>query len=182
MPQFIDSYHKQRWKTLSAAVERARASKDEHMAKKDETLDRLHKSISVVLELVPMAYLRLQRIVLRRMPHKVTAKEVCGHLPLLCVQQSHRPMLHGPGAAMDAKVFYLPSVVLTFESCHRPVQWIALYLENMLRLESSVAGDVTCGQMLPAIVDKLIEIDVSKPYNCIFFCIYCVAAFQGCSS
>lgn len=113
MPQFIDSYHKQRWKTLSAAVERARASKDEHMAKKDETLDRLHKSISVVLELVPMAYLRLQRIVLRRMPHKVTAKE-----------------------------------------------WIALYLENMLRLESSVAGDVTCGQMLPAIVDKLIEIDV----------------------
>ena len=39
-------------------------------------------------------------------------------------------------------------------------QWLALYVENMLRLESSSLSSALGGQMLSLIVDRLIEIDV----------------------
>lgn len=39
-------------------------------------------------------------------------------------------------------------------------QWLALYVENMLRLESSTLSSALGGQMLSLIVDRLIEIDV----------------------
>lgn len=45
---------------------------------------------------------------------------------------------------------------------HRTVekQWLALYVENLLRLESSSLGGALGGQMLSLIVDRLVEIDV----------------------
>lgn len=45
---------------------------------------------------------------------------------------------------------------------HRTIekQWLALYVENLLRLESSSLGGALGGQMLSLIVDRLVEIDV----------------------
>lgn len=36
-----------------------------------------------------------------------------------------------------------------------------MYVENMLRLESGAIGEIVGGTMLPALVDRLIELDVS---------------------
>jgi len=36
-----------------------------------------------------------------------------------------------------------------------------MYVENMLMLESGEIGEIVGGTMLPALVDKLIELDVS---------------------
>lgn len=41
------------------------------------------------------------------------------------------------------------------------LQWNALYVENMLRVESSAIGEIIGSRILMAVVDRLIEIDVS---------------------
>jgi RNA polymerase I-specific transcription initiation factor RRN3 len=49
--------------------------KSEHLARKNEILDRVHLAIQQIAELVPTAALRLQPIILRRMPHRVIQKD-----------------------------------------------------------------------------------------------------------
>lgn len=41
------------------------------------------------------------------------------------------------------------------------MQLIVMYVENMLRLESGAIGDLVGSTMLVAIVDRLIDMDVS---------------------
>ncbi|KAH9302628.1 hypothetical protein KI387_014211, partial [Taxus chinensis] len=87
--------------------------KEAHLARKNEVLERVHLAIQQIAELVPTAALRLQPIILRRMPHRIIHKD-----------------------------------------------WNALYVENMLRVESSAVGEIIGGRILMAVVDRLIEIDV----------------------
>uniref|UniRef100_A0A0C9S8N3 TSA: Wollemia nobilis Ref_Wollemi_Transcript_4138_2773 transcribed RNA sequence n=1 Tax=Wollemia nobilis TaxID=56998 RepID=A0A0C9S8N3_9CONI len=87
--------------------------KEAHLARKNEILDHVHSAIQKIAELVPTAALRLQPIILRRMPHRIIQKD-----------------------------------------------WNALYMENMLRVESSAVGEIIGSRILMAVVDRLIEIDV----------------------
>lgn len=87
--------------------------KEGHLARKSEILERVHLAIQQIAELVPTAALRLQPIILRRMPHRIIHKD-----------------------------------------------WNALYVENMLRVESSAVGEIIGSRILMAVVDRLIEIDV----------------------
>jgi RNA polymerase I-specific transcription initiation factor RRN3 len=41
-----------------------------------------------------------------------------------------------------------------------------MYAENMLRLESGAIGEIVGSYMLPALVDRLIELDVSLLSHC----------------
>ncbi|KAJ7532365.1 hypothetical protein O6H91_13G000700 [Diphasiastrum complanatum] len=112
LPTFMDIY------TASSLMrgfpmEKVRQQSIEHLAQKDDVLGRVHSAIHQIAELVPTTPLRLQPIVLQRMPHKIVDKE-----------------------------------------------WSVLYLENMLRLESSAAGQLIGRRIILAIVDRLIEIDV----------------------
>lgn len=46
------------------------------------------------------------------------------------------------------------------KSCKMSEPEIVMYVENMLRLESGAIGEIVGGTMLPALVDRLIELDV----------------------
>ncbi|KAI3941352.1 hypothetical protein MKW92_005299 [Papaver armeniacum] len=80
---------------------------------KEQVLDRVHKALLKITNLVPLAPLRLCPIILRRMP----------------------------------KMFVTEPVM-------------AVYVENMLRLESGPIGEFCGGTMMMAVVERLVELDL----------------------
>ena len=58
--------------------------KSEHLARKNEILDRVHLAIQQIAELMPTAALRLQPIILRRMPHRVIHKDWNAYILRTC--------------------------------------------------------------------------------------------------
>ncbi|KAL2622392.1 hypothetical protein R1flu_002597 [Riccia fluitans] len=112
IPAFLDTYSRTGLMGGWLSMDKIRAQQPDQMASKDIVLSQLHSAIRHLADLVPTAPMRLQPIVLQKMPHKTL-----------------------------------------------PKQWNVLYLENMLRLESSGAKYIS-NQMLPAVVDQLIQIDV----------------------
>ncbi|BBN15097.1 RNA polymerase I-specific transcription initiation factor RRN3 [Marchantia polymorpha subsp. ruderalis] len=112
LPAFLDTYSRTGLMGGWLSMDKIRAQQPDQMAKKDVVLNQLHAAIRHLADLVPTAPMRLQPIVLQKMPHRTL-----------------------------------------------PKQWNVLYLENMLRLESS-GGKYISNQMLPAVVDQLIQIDV----------------------
>ncbi|CAM6032913.1 unnamed protein product, partial [Sphagnum compactum] len=113
LPAFLDSFSRSGLMMGFLSMDKLRTQALEHIVRKDAVLGCLHSALHQILELVPTAAFRLQRIVVQRMPHRTTEK-----------------------------------------------QWLALYFESMLKLESSTLGGALGGQMLLAVVDRLIEIDV----------------------
>ncbi|KAL3691627.1 hypothetical protein R1sor_005278 [Riccia sorocarpa] len=112
IPAFLDTYSRTGLMGGWLSMDKIRAQQSDQMARKDVVLNQLHSAIRHLADLVPTAPMRLQPIVLQKMPHKTL-----------------------------------------------PKQWNVLYLENMLRLENSGAKYIS-NQMLPAVVDQLIQIDV----------------------
>eukprot|EP01018_Ginkgo_biloba_P032309 Gb_32274 [translate_table: standard] len=112
LPLFMDSLTR-RLILGGLSADQLYHKKTEHLARKNEVLERVHSAIQQIADLVPTAALRLQPIILRRMPHRIIHKD-----------------------------------------------WNALYMENMLRVESSAVGEIIGSRMLMAVVDRLIEIDV----------------------
>ncbi|XP_057416668.1 uncharacterized protein LOC130711181 [Lotus japonicus] len=81
--------------------------------RKNKVLARVHTALEQIAELVPLAPLRLSKIVLQKMPNVFSGEHM-----------------------------------------------IVMYVENMLRLESGSIGETFGGAMLPALVDRLIQLDV----------------------
>lgn len=86
--------------------------------RKDQVLCRVHSALKDIADLVPLAPLRLWRIIIQRMPNTFSME------PL-----------------------------------------ISIYVENMLRLESSPLGELLGSMMLMAVMDRLVELDVEIEWD-----------------
>ncbi|KAK4402179.1 hypothetical protein Sango_0958600 [Sesamum angolense] len=119
------------------------------LAKKNQVLDRVHSTLKDIASVVPLSPLRLEKIVRDRMPNIYTKEPV-----VEAIVASHDPRhsscaLSGCGESLtrvDAK-------------------FIVMYVENMLRLESGVMGELVGSTILVALVDRLIDLDVEIAWD-----------------
>ncbi|WVZ21139.1 hypothetical protein V8G54_008461, partial [Vigna mungo] len=101
--------------------------------RKNKVLSRVHAALKEIADLVPLAPLRLCPIVVQNMPSVFSYDRVSSY-DFLQRQLSEFVVYH----------YYE----------------IVLYVENMLKLESGAIGETVGSTVLPALVDRLLELDV----------------------
>ncbi|GER32920.1 RNA polymerase I specific transcriptioninitiation factor RRN3 protein [Striga asiatica] len=139
------------------------------LAKKSQVLDRVHSTLKDIANVVPLSPVRLEKIVRDRMPN-IYAKEPT---QLLCLNE--RKLLRLWFSTMMQGAHRLPFFVYAkaFRKIHQDKtpfadaikRHIVMYVENMLRLEGGVMGELIGSTILVALVDRLIELDVEIAWD-----------------
>ncbi|KAI5067231.1 hypothetical protein GOP47_0017759 [Adiantum capillus-veneris] len=103
-----------------------------------------------------------RRAIMKGMPKEILMQRKSEHMgrkdsTMHCLHMALRKI----SELVPITVMHLRNIVLQ-RMPHRIVdkEWNALYMENMLRLEQDAKGDYIQNQMLLAVVDRLIQIDV----------------------